>query len=597
MQARFTTILALLAVFTLPAAAHAQSRSLTIERMDVELDVRTDATVAVTERFRVRFDGEWNGLRRVVNTGYRDSDQILQLTDFRATDAAGRSLRTEIDRNRSDVELRIYVPGARNATRDVVLHYTAVNTLRFFNAGEEGGEHDELYWSATGNAWEVPINAASATVRLPGGASDIRTAAYTGPYGSTAADADITVDGNAITYTARSRFGPGEGLTIVAGWAPGLIDRSAPSVARPSRDVPAPGVFQSPRAPAGPLRTFWPLLIPLLAFWVLLRLWRKHGDDPDLPVVVRYEPPSGLSPAETGYVLDESAASREVIATLVDLAVHGHLAIEETETDGFLGLAKQKKYAFVRRTDADAWARLRAHERELIYGLFGVSGYKDRVELDDLEGEFYKTAAEVQSIAADLVKEDGHWEKNPVTVRAIWIGGGLLVCAALVPLGAALYVAEAIGNPAVWGIAVFLTLLFAIGFGWAMPLKTQRGLSALNHARGFREFLSRVESDRYERTMLSPELFDRYLPFAMAMGVEKRWAEKFEGITIPPPDWYHGGYHGAHFTPTTFVDRLGAATAATSSAMAPPSSSSSGSGFGGGGFSGGGSGGGGGGGF
>jgi uncharacterized membrane protein len=133
--------------------------------------------------------------------------------------------------------------------------------------------------------------------------------------------------------------------------------------------------------------------------------------------------------------------------------------------------------------------------------------------------------------------------------------------------------------------------------GWFMPARTPRGTSALRDVLGFEEFLNRVESERFERVVDRPELFEAYLPYAMAFGVEKRWAKAFEGICDTPPDWYHGR-RGGPFQTSLFVADMGRLSSAAGSTMqSAPRSSSGSSGFGGGGFSGGGFGGGGGGGF
>jgi len=113
---------------------------------------------------------------------------------------------------------------------------------------------------------------------------------------------------------------------------------------------------------------------------------------------------------------------------------------------------------------------------------------------------------------------------------------------------------------------------------------------------GFEEFLRRVESPQYAHVKKTPELFDRCLPYAMAFGVEAKWAKAFEGIYREPPRWYVGpGY--THFSVTNFSSHMSSFTTTAGSSMASAPRSSSGSGFGGGGSSGGGGGGGGGGGF
>jgi uncharacterized membrane protein len=114
---------------------------------------------------------------------------------------------------------------------------------------------------------------------------------------------------------------------------------------------------------------------------------------------------------------------------------------------------------------------------------------------------------------------------------------------------------------------------------------------------GFEDFLTHVEADRMDKIEQTPATFEKFLPFAMALGVEKKWVGAFKNIYSQPPSWYQGGSFGSGFCPLMFVNSLDNMTARASSVMASAPRSSGGSGFGGGGSSGGGFGGGGGGGF
>jgi uncharacterized membrane protein len=148
------------------------------------------------------------------------------------------------------------------------------------------------------------------------------------------------------------------------------------------------------------------------------------------------------------------------------------------------------------------------------------------------------------------------------------------------------------------GIAAgMISGIIIVLFGWFMPARTIRGTRELEKVRGFQEFLSRVETDRLDRMVKTPEMFEKFLPYAMALGVEDTWAKAFDGIYKEPPRWYSGpgGVHA--FRPSTLTSNLGVMSTQAASVMASAPRSSGGSGFGGGGSSGGGFGGGGGGGF
>ena len=131
-----------------------------------------------------------------------------------------------------------------------------------------------------------------------------------------------------------------------------------------------------------------------------------------------------------------------------------------------------------------------------------------------------------------------------------------------------------------------------------MPARTVKGTRMIERLRGFREFLERVDGDRLRRMKIEPTAFERILPFAMALGVEKKWGEAFEGLAQEPPRWYHSR-RGGTFHPAMFAHDLSrmSTTAASTMSSSPKSSGGGGSGFGGGGSVGGGGGGGGVGGF
>src|SRR5690606_26146247 len=166
-------------------------------------------------------------------------------------------------------------------------------------------------------------------------------------------------------------------------------------------------------------------------------------------------------------------------------------------------------------------------------------------------------------------------------------------CIGMAALGVALDRGHA---PLTAFLGLGLCLAIAAFFGYHMPARTRAGARALEHVLGFEEFLRRVERDRLERTVLSPAMFEAYLPHAMALGLEKRWARAFEDIYTAPPRWYQGNKLDG-FRAIDFVDSLGRMSTRTAAAMtsAPRSAGriGGGSGFsGGGGCSGGGVGGG-----
>lgn len=570
--ARAALVLALgLAAAGSPAAAQ---RTLDIRQFDADLLVRRDGTLDVKETITVHFQGEWNGLYREIPVHARTPRGFDYRLDLRVTgvhDDGGAALRHDVERGGGNLRIKVWVPGARDAVRTVVLEYRVHNAIRFFE------EHDELYWNVTGDDWGYPIRAASADVHLPAEVAGLRSNVFTGPYGSERQDASTEEVGNLVRFRTRGELGIREGLTVVVAWNPGVVERPS--------SLDRAGGF---------LRSNLLLLVPVLALGLMYRLWRRYGRDPELGAIApHYEPPAQLTPAEAGTLIDLRVDMRDLSATLVDLAVRGYLRIEETERTQLFGLVRDRDYEFVLLRPRPEFGALKEHERDLLEALFEA---RDTVALSSLQNRFYRKLPGITDSLKRSLVADGYYVHNPTTVRALYLGAAAAAGVLVVLLGGWLASRYPVSPFTIAAAAILTTL--AVGLiGWQMPARTARGARTLRHLLGFEEFLERVESERFARVIDTPELFEKYLPYAMAFGVEKRWAAAFEGLLTAPPDWYRSA-HGGRFQTAMFASDLGRLSAATGSTLssAPRSASSGSSGMSGG-FSGGGFGGGGGGGF
>jgi hypothetical protein len=365
MRARQIALAVALALIA--AAPAAAQRTLVIERFDAAIEVNVDGTIEVDETIRPRFTGSWNGIYRTIPIEYRTPQGLnytLRLIIESVTDGAGAKLRYETSRERHYRKVKIWVPGAVDATRTVHLRYRVPDALRFFD------EHDELYWNVTGDEWDVPIESAAAVIHLPAGVSGVRATAFRGTFGSTDR-APVSIDGNVVTVEAAGGLGFHEGLTAVVGWNPGVVHR--PTTAEKTARVVSSNL---------------PLAIPPLVFVGMWSLWRRRGRDPKLgPVTTRYEPPDAMTPAEVGTLVDGKPDMRDITATIVDLAVRGYLHITESESGGVFGFFSSKDYTFALKKPREEWSGLKTHERDLLDAMFGT-GYE--VRLAALKYKFYK---------------------------------------------------------------------------------------------------------------------------------------------------------------------------------------------------------------
>ncbi len=562
-----------LLLLALSATSLSAQRSYSIERFDARVRVNRDASIDVTESITARFVGSWNGLYRTIPVKYRTPQGLnwtLGVSLQSAQDDAGRNLRTETSRQGAYIKYKVWIPGAANADRTLVLRYHATNGLRFFD------EHDELYWNVTGDEWEVPIRAATAEIELPPGTPGARAIAFNGVYGSTARDATVTIDGNIVRIAMPHSLGYHEGLTAVVGWDKGVV--TAPTViARTAQTV----------------RSNWPLLLPIPVLLFAFARWRRAGADPRLrPIAVQYEPPPSMTPAEAGTLMDNSADMRDITATLVDLAVRGYLRIEEHQNPKLFGLfGGGTSYSLQRLKSADG---LTPHEVAVFDGIFSEHG--DHVELDELKDEFYKELDPIRNAIFDRLTGSGFYKNRPDKVKQNWTGVAVGLAVAIGVGGT--FVSKAfLLTPVPFVLAAIITLIILLLFAQIMPARTETGARALEQVLGFEEFLRRVEAEHLKRIIIGhPELFDKYLPFAMAFGVEKQFARAFEGIYMQPPQWYVGP-SVANFNVSHFSTSMSHLSTVAGTTLSSSPRSSGGSGFGGGGGSGGGGGGGGGGAF
>jgi len=566
----------ILALLVIAFAASASARQLKIEKFSVELFVQPDSTLDVNETIEANFIGEWHGLYRTIPVEYvtpQGFNYSLFVKFEGATDAAGQPLKVESSRQGHYLKWKIYVDDATDVVRTIHLHYLVRNGLKFFE------DHDELYWNVTGDEWDVPVGDASAQILLPAGVSGVRTNEFTGSYRSRGQDAEVTASENTVEVSMTRPLSFHEGLTIVVGWDKGFVKEPGTS------DLV--GQF---------LASNWPISLPIPVFLIMFWLWYTRGRGPRVgPVAVQYAPPEGMSPAEAGTLVDENAAMRDITATIVDLAVRGYIVIEEKETSQMMGLLHNKEYVFHLKKGLQEWPGLKAHELALLAGIFS-NGAQTDVDLSSLQNVFYKNLPGIKNNIFDELMERGYFQHRPDYVRSGYVTGGIVVGFLLIFIGNTL--SQKMGMAiAPFFVAAILSGGIIAGFGWFMPARTADGVKALAGVLGFEDFLSHVEAGRMDRISQTPETFEKFLPFAMALGVEKKWVGAFQNIYSQPPSWYQGGYYNGGFYPLMFVSSLDNMTMRASSVMASAPRSSGGSGFGGGGFSGGGMGGGGGGGF
>ena len=558
----------------------AQAKSWRVADFQDSITVAVDGSAVVTERITLVFEGEWHGIHRTIPIEYpgpNGTNYELFLAVTSITDGSGGKLKYDSSTKDGFRDLKIYIPDAVDATRMVEIAYQVRNGTRFFDS------HDEFYWNVTGNDWPVPIDHASATVRFPiFAAGSLRAQAFTGVYGSTQRDATATVDGAEAHFETTNPLPMRGGLTI---------DLYIPK-----------DVLKEPSALA---KFFWfvggnPIVfLPVVTFLGMFVLWWWKGRDPDpgVSVAPMYDPPPGISPAEAGTLLDDSIHPRDVTSTIVDLAVRGYIKIEETADKTLV--FTNKDYIFHLLKPREQWgADLVPHERVMLENVFAAG---PDTRLSSLKNRFYTAVPVIRQDIMAALKNKGIYLLDPDSANGYSVVAAIAIVAVF---GILQYLgwANFFNSALLLVVCVPLSALIFWLFARVMSAKTMKGARTQVAVLGFQEFMNRVDADRLK--VMPPTTFEKFLPYAMALGVEHHWAQAFAGIVKDPPQWYvgPGGYVGG-FNPIFFSSSMHSMASDMHQVfVSAPRSSSSGSGFGGGGgggggFSGGGFGGGGGGAF
>lgn len=461
------------------------------------------------------FRGVHHGIYRAIPVrqfrgGY---EWALRVEDVHVFDESLTPLRMEVAHPGRYVRIRAWVPGAVDTTRTITIFYRVRRGLLAWD------DADELYWNVTGSEWDAPIRVAEAYVAAPRvlPEAQVRAIAYTGPPGATGSDYTEEWAENFITFRTARPLRPREGLTIAVAWPRGYL-------ARPSR-------LQEARWFLG---DNWPFGLPLLTLALMLGIWQAWGRGPGLSRSIKpeYEPPKGLVPAEAGALVDEQAHPRDVVATLVDLAVRGYLHIEQV-TNAF----GETDFLFKRLKPGAGDPTLKPLEVFVLAQLFREDWSLNLRLLSEVKRDYDCTLPPIQHAIYRTMVSGGLFPVSPERVRAIWHVIGL----ALLGIGSALFLADPdwlgpYGWPLPAGVGVSGIVVLALAR--IMPRRSPSGVQALASVRGFQDFLERAEKDRLER--LPADTMHRWLPWAIALGVTDRWIINFQGLKVDPPTWYTG---------------------------------------------------------
>ena len=547
-----------------------------------DIEVETSSIITVKEYIKIYANGTIfkRGITRTIPTVSTDSLGKKVKLDFKvlAVERDGRTSKYHTEQGNGAITIFV-------GEKDVFLNegeynytitYSISGQIRFFEA------YDEIYWNVNGFDWSLSFAQVSCQITLPKGGKIFQNACYTGWYGSNSTNCISTIlSENSIRFSAEN-LRAGENLTVALGFNKGTVHQPPP---------PPPPTF---------LQKFGALILSgfislgLLFYYGFT--WLKYGVDPPKPTVFpQFEVPNKMTPASVGMLYKLRYHGDLITGSILNLAVKGYLKIEEDNQDYVFGLFRSKKF-IIHKIKEDS-GLLNDEEQVIFSKLFsGTSTLTLNGKYDS------KVQSAVTAYKASLRKQHHSLIYQGFNFK-FWLIPVLTIIAYIF-----LFVFLASnyfqgGNDGlIFFVFLVVNIVFFLIYQYLIRKPAVEKLRIKSLIDGFKMYLSAAEEKKiahFNPPDLTPEIFEKLLPFAVVLGAEDVWGDKFQSYINKSiidqsyqPAWYAG--HVGNFS--TFNHSLNSSLSNSLSKSATPPSSS-GSGSSGGGFSGGGGGGGGGGGW
>ena len=570
---------------------------------DTTVNVNTDNSIAVVEK--IIFDtnsSELHGIYRDINP-YSSQNRKMVISDIQVKDENGNPYFFQILSSDSNIRIKIGDPhNTFNGRKTYYIQYRASDAVAQFK------ELDKIHWNIIGNEWKLPIQEAKATVILPSNATPLQAQCFYGSEGST----NNCLNNNLLSTTTFSfktplPLSPHEGLTVAVDFAKGTV------IAYPPYKTPLTDLmidfFKK--------YLFWPITITLPIFSLIISLfyWHKRGRDSRKTntVITQYDVIDNLTPLEVSAIVNEKIEESDISAEVIYLATKGYLKIKQLESKHIsFRLSERTNFEITLLKDYSDLPN--EFDRQLLKSLFQTNsnlnppsetnfgkGHEiQTIKLSQLQQKFYKDVDLIISLALSSVLSKGYY-KNLARMKY----GQKSILALIITLFQivivlfSISIVESSGHILVLTISILTSIVICSIIYYYSPAKTEKGVTAKEHLLGLKNYLSIAEKDRLEfhsAPERKPEIFERFLPYAMVLNVSRIWAKEFEGVYTTPPSWYTYSSENA-FNISTFNQSIFQFQSLSTSYLTsyPSNSSGGGGGGGGGGGTGGGGGGGGGG--
>jgi len=609
--------------------------------------VSKDSSLDVTEEITVRVNNEniKRGIYRDFPTKYKGPYGFRENVGFEILEIKKQnldkelSLKTEPYRTESVINgVRIYI-GDENIILDPGVYKYSIRYKTTFQLADLENS-DQLYWNVTGNGWFFPIDNVRAEIILPGSYSKsaLSLEGYQGLEGSTERNNSFEVskkgETTIIKTSASRRLLQNEGFTVKINFPKGEIDY--------------------PLGYTGQFRILRDNLdIPILLFGTILFLFYciytrlRYGRDPIKQTVIpRFEPPKDFSPAGINFFVNKGFTNKSLTASIINLAIKGYLKIKEIENR--ILVFEWKEFEIEKLKEPDD--TLPEEEKYILDSLFSnTATYRFKKEYNSVFAlivrqftaklnniyfkKFYKFNTKFiilgaliflltfligfilsgfdfisyftvifisvfyTSFGSILIYLITKAKNIFLKILYIFFYVSLTTFFALMTL-VSIFISSMLINLTFYpGILAFLNAFVFSIFIYLIQQMTQDGSRISSEIEGFRMYLMAAEAEdikvinkEHPKTL---DLFQKYLPYAIALDVETEWTSQFEDqikqAQIDQSSDYASWYVGS--SALSSVSSINSITSSISSSISSASTSSSSGGSSGGGGGGGGGGG------
>lgn len=539
-------LLGLLAALVLlfPADAWAQDSGVVWDRYDVTIDVRSDGTMHITEYQVITFDGQFSaGFATIPLTRISEIDNV---TVSVANGTGGTPLPLDYVRpSRYDDETGTYTYSSTSGelavdyafeptsyfgseTRTVVLEYDIIGGIRVYDDLDPANQ--QVWWYAISREVTdiAPVRESTVTINLPEEVPADELVWY---------PENPAIDGASVSWT-RTNLDAGDEFEVSLQFPPIT-----------SAEVPAWQVQDDQRRQSqqeAQERSDWAGFLMLIAGLVaavgggvaFLATWFTRGRDPQVGLVAEYveTPPDDLRPGPAGVLLDETYHSRNVVATVLDLANRGVIRMEPN-SDGATVRTNPFSFTLLAHTE-----QLRNYEQMVLDVIFGAGAKTDTtVPMPSVAGALASQNNRISDAYYQQLVSTGYFAESPEQTRKRWRtifrAIPVLIFLAVIVI---LFATEAWSGLAFFPIVVgIIFMIFARRMANSMPRRSIEGAESAAKWRAFRTYLRDLQGKRELEE--SRRIFDQYLPYAVAFGLAEEWVSRFAQVYTPAPSWFGGG--------------------------------------------------------